>query len=428
MALRLQVNRAERWLRRGPAGRLAVTMLVAAGRVRRRRLDGALFVGITGSTGKTTAKELTYAVLACSGRGVATGQNLTSRVSLTVLRMRGRDGFCVAEVATAQPGDVRRIAGVVRPQIAAVTRIGSDHRTSFRTLEATAAEKQALVEALPPNGVAVLNADDPLVRAMAGAAPGRVVWFGESEDADLRAEDVAGSWPEPLRFTLVAAGERVSVATQLHGRHWLHAVLVALAVGEIAGVPRAEAVAAVATVAPRRGRMEPLPVEGVTFMGDDYKGSQDSLEPALAWLGDARARRKLAVVGTLSDLTGSSSAAYARAARRAVAVADEVLFVGPKAVHAEKAARAGGAPLRLFPGIEEAAAYLRETLQPGDLVLLKGTNRVDHLRRVALAYGEEIACWRERCGRFEFCETCALLRGPVTRRQPEAVRTKTGQA
>jgi UDP-N-acetylmuramoyl-tripeptide--D-alanyl-D-alanine ligase len=414
VAVRLELLRLSRRLRRGLPGRIALRVGVPVASWRRGRLDGVCFIGITGSNGKTTTKELVAAILETQGRTIKTqgNRNFLSPVGATILKTRRRDRFFVAEVGTMQPGDIPQTAALLRPQIAVVTGIGSDHRSSFKTFDATAAEKRSLVEALQPDGVAVLNADDPRARAMAAAAPGRVVLFGEAADADLRAEDVEATWPQPLRFTLVSGGERTPVATGLYGAHWVPAVLAALAVAEVVGMERAVALVALAGVAPPSGRMEPRVVDGVTFLLDDFKGSADSVQAALAFLDAAAAQRKVVVLGELSDLPRGTAQAYPDVARASLAVADEVVFVGPKAKYA---AKAGGpdVPLRALGTVREAAVYLRETLRPGDLVLVKGNGFLDHQRRIVLAFrGDDVGCWRERCGRNGFCETCALLTIP----------------
>ena len=149
--------------------------------------ENGTFVGVTGSGGKSTTKALTAAILRTELDGTETPgtSNRLSVVARTVLRTRPHDDFCVAEVAAWRPGSVAEIARVLQPRVGVVTRVRAEHRTEFRTLEAVAAEKAALVDALPTDGVAVLNADDPLVVAMAERFRGRSITFGESEGAKV---------------------------------------------------------------------------------------------------------------------------------------------------------------------------------------------------------------------------------------------------
>src|SRR5205807_2947872 len=200
---------------------------LAVARTQRRRLGRTTFIGVTGSAGKTSTKELVAAVLGAELRGTKSpgNDNRLSRVGRTILRTRPRDAFSVVEVAAWRPGSVAETADLLRPDIAVVTTIGSDHFSAFRSLEATAAEKQALVDALPTTGTAVLNVDDPRVAAMADGFQGRVITFGEAPGATLRAEDVSSAWPDPLSFTLHHDGRSLPVRTRLNGRYWTTSVL-----------------------------------------------------------------------------------------------------------------------------------------------------------------------------------------------------------
>ncbi|HEX6701482.1 MAG TPA: UDP-N-acetylmuramoyl-tripeptide--D-alanyl-D-alanine ligase [Gaiellaceae bacterium] len=383
---------------------------LAAARMHRRRLGSTVFVGVTGSAGKSTTKDLVAAVLRTQLEGTTTPgtANRISIVGRTLLRTRPRHDFCVAEVAAWRPGSVAQIARVLRPQIAVVTNVCADHRKAFRTLEETAIEKAALVAAVPADGVAVLNADDPLVRAMAERFAGRSILVGESPDAELRAEDVRSPWPSSLSFTLRAGDRSLPVPTQLHGRYWTTAVLAALGVGLELGIPLERALEAVAAFEPPAGRMTPVTVDGITFLRDDTKAPLWSFDALHTFLAEARAARKLLVVGTISDTPGAMSRVYRRVAKQSLAVADEVVFVGRNAAHV---ARVDGA-VRTFPTLSEAAAHLDRELRPGDLVVLKGSRRADHLERLVLARTIGSRCWREACGRASACEACRLLHVP----------------
>jgi UDP-N-acetylmuramoyl-tripeptide--D-alanyl-D-alanine ligase len=380
---------------------------LAAARVHRRRLRETTFVGITGSAGKSTTEALATAILRTELEGTTTPgtSNRISVVGRTVLGTRSRHDFCVAEVAAWRPGSVAEIARVLRPRVGVVTAVRAEHRTVFRTLDAMAAEKAALVDALPPDGVAVLNADDPLVLAMAERFGGRTITFGAAAGATLRAEDVRSAWPEPLRFTLRLDGRALEVRTGLHGRHWTSCVLAALGVGLALGIPAERALEVVAAFEPLTGRMSPVEVDGIAFVRDDTKAAIWSFEAIYEFLAEARAARRLLVVGTISDSPGSMSRVYRRVAKRSLEVADQVVFVGAGARHVE---RLGGV-VRAFATLREAADHLDRELRHGDLVVLKGSRRADHLGRLVLARTAGSRCWREACGRSGECETCRLL-------------------
>ncbi len=381
----------------------------------RRAVAGVSFIAVTGRAGKTTTKELIAAVLSSRHRGSKSPgtHNSAHWVSHTVLGARRGDGYCVHELGAVGPGSLDDAVALVRPRIAVVTNVGGDHRSAFRTLDATAAEKAKVVHAVPRAGFAVLNADDPRVLAMAASCRGRVLTYGLNPDASVRAESVRSSWPDRLAFTLIHGEQRVAVQTRLCGVHWIHACLAAITTGVGLGVPLPVAAAALAAVDPLPGRYQPVEAGGVTFIRDEFKASLWSIAPAVEFLRDARAVRKVAVVGTISDYAGRASQVYADVARQALHVADEVIFVGPQAVRSGGARNhPRGAALRAFPSIRQAHQYLSETLVPGDLVLLKGSQRADHLLRLVLARQGRIACWRAGCRRIKFCDDCLLLHLP----------------
>jgi len=172
------------------------------------------------------------------------------------------------------------------------------------------------------------------------------------------------------------------VSTRLCGAHWVTSTLAALGVARAIGLPLERAVEALASVEPTPARMSPVALDGVTFIRDDVKAPLWAIDAAFAFLADARAGRKLAVIGTISDYPGSTSRAYRRAAESALAVADEVLFVGPNAGRALNARRdADGPPLHAFATLDAAAEHLRANLRQGDLVLVKGS-KADRLQRI----------------------------------------------
>jgi len=382
----------------------------------RSRLRGTVFIGVTGSAGKTTTKDLLAAVLATRLRGnVGRGSgNYAHDIARNVLSVRTGDQFRVVEIgANTGPGSLDRPLALLRPRIGVVTSVSTDHYTAFGSVDAIAAEKGKLIRALPPDGVAILNADDPRVLAMREGYPGRVRTFGLDPTAELRAEHVTGAWPDRLSFTLVHAGERVPVRTQLCGTHWVSAALAAVAVGLEMGIPLSDAARAIGEVEPFKGRMNPVALaDGVTFVRDDLKASLGTLPPVLAFLRSARASRKILVLGTISDHPGNNGI-YTKVARQALEQVDLLCAVGPGAFIALRAkTAAGGGRVRAFGSVKAASAFLQDFLRPGDLVVLKGSNTSDHLVRILLARSSRVACWQSNCGRMAFCDDCALVAVP----------------
>jgi UDP-N-acetylmuramoyl-tripeptide--D-alanyl-D-alanine ligase len=267
---------------------------------------------------------------------------------------------------------------------------------------------------LPSDGVAVLNADDARVLAMGKDFRGRVLTFGVQPHADVRAESISATWPARLAFTLVHEGQRVLVQTQLCGTHWVSSALAAVGVGLALGVPLDAAARALGEVPPYPGRMSPvfLP-DGVTFIRDDWKASVHTIPPALDFMREAEAPRKVVVIGTIADTMGDTGAIYVAMARRALASADLVCFVGPRASAALRAkAHAGDHRIRAFGSVKAISDFFKDFLRSGDLVLLKGSNTADHLYRLILARKRAVACWQSSCRKVRFCDTCSLLNTP----------------
>ena len=378
---------------------------------RRALLRRTTFVAVTGSASKTTTKTLIGAVLAARAptRVSDSSWNSPDAVRSTLRRTQPWHRFCVQETPAPVRGWLAASLRLLRPQIGVVTLIDRDHLRTYRTLDDVAAEKGKLVEALPPSGVAVLNADDARVLALRERTRASVLTYGLSDDADVRAEDVTAAWPERLSFTVSHRGARVSVRTRLVGEHWVHAVLASCAVGVATGGALETAAAALATVEPPAGRLSPhAGPGGVTYLRDDWKAPFYTLPPALRVLGQAQAPRKIVVLGALSDYRERVRSVYRRATRDALAVADHVLVVGPNARLVDDA---GDVRVRGFATVHEADRFLCAFLRPDDLVLLKGTGPRDHLERLALVPGEEAACWQTSCGRHHACDVCPELHG-----------------
>ncbi len=402
---------AAKTLYRGP--------VIAAARVwRSTLLSGTCCIGITGSAGKTTTKDLLHAIIASHARCVKShdSNNQLYSIARTLICTGTSARYVVQELGADHPGGFDPMLALLQPRVGVVTNIGTDHIKAFRTPDAVACEKRKLIEALPANGIAVLNADDERVLAMARSCKGQVITFGTQPDADLRGEALTSSWPQPLSLRVQWRGATAEVATRLHGRHQSTAVMGAIATACALGVPLEQAAAAVGGIDPLRGRMSLYTTaNGIHFVRDDWKAPVWSMPLSLEFLADADAPRKFLVLGTLSDKLGNDRRFYLRAVEAALAVAHYVVLVGDRgaSIAQRLAASDGGGRVHGFADIRTASTWLREFLAPGDLVLLKGSNRADHLARLALAFDADVRCWRRRCGRLEFCDNCRLLGEPA---------------
>jgi UDP-N-acetylmuramoyl-tripeptide--D-alanyl-D-alanine ligase len=378
----------------------------------RPRLAKPVFVGITGSAGKTTTKELLWGVLSHKSRGIANPGtlNVLPEVAKTILRVRPGHAFCIAELTEDRPGVMDEQLALLQPSIGIVTIVESDHEAAYSSADGIALEMQKLVAYLPATGTALLNADDPRVLAMASVCRAKVITFGTSPTADLRAENVNSSWPDRLSMTIVRGTQRVPVTTQLCGVHWLPSVLGAVGAGLATGMTLQECATAVASVAPFEGRMQPITTpDGIHFMRDDLKAPLWTFDTCFDYLRAARARQKFMVIGELSEVGSTKKAiAYRRIAAKAQTAADVTVFVGPWAfsvLSARDAQRPDA--LQAFATVQDASNFIKAKAQAGDLVFLKGSIKNDHLLRLVLDRTQDIACWRDNCQRMMFCNACS---------------------
>ncbi len=402
---------AAAWRIRKLAGdRRVDDLLVRLARRWRPVLRKPVFIGIAGSGGKTTAKDLLHGILSGALNGVASPGtlNVPPEVAKTVLRVRPNQAYCIAELSEHLPGVMDANLVLFQPGIAIVTVVKDDHLAAFESRDALAAEIAKLVHHLPATGTAVLNADDPQVLAMAAQCNAKVLTYGLAPEADVRAEDVGAVWPDRLQMTLVYRDQRVRVQTQLCGAHWLPSVLGAVGGALASGLTLAECAKGLESVAPFEGRMQPVTTpEGVTFIRDDFKAPLWTLDACFEFMKAAKARRKIIVIGELQEVGPRKGEKYAKAARRAQEIADVSIFIGPWASNALKAGKPGQeSALRVFSHVRDAAAFIDLITGNGDLVLLKGANKQDHLLRIVLARNDDVTCWRDDCQRNEFCTAC----------------------
>jgi UDP-N-acetylmuramyl pentapeptide synthase len=323
--------------------------------------------------------------------------------------------YCVVELAAYGPDTLDMSIRLLKPHIAVITLIGRDHYSAFKSMEAIAAEKEKVVLALPLHGTAVLNIDDPLLRSMGDRCNRRIIWFGEGMGATLRLREARSRWPEPLTLLFEYQDKTYEVRTQLHGTHMALPVLASLGVALAADLPLEKAILAIAQMQPSEGRMQVFTGDdGVVFIRDDCKAPHWSLNAPLKFLREARADRKVVVVGLISDVSKDNTKKYKIFCRQIREFADIVVFIGP---HAHRALRArqneSDKAIQGFSSISHAATYLQTELRRGDLVLLKGSYKADHLVRLILNRVRPIQCWKDQCDVEVFCDKCPKLYEPA---------------
>jgi Alr-MurF fusion protein len=329
-------------------------------------------VGITGSAGKTTAKELIAAVLVRGGSAVFRNRgSINGRYGLSIAagELEPQHQLAVLELAADSFDEIRDLAALTQPQVGVVTSIGEAHLATFGSLTAIAEEKGRLLQALPPDGLAVLNADDPHVLALAGRTQAQVVTVGAHPQADLRIHrlhadehglllafsDSRGWLAQQLGSHSLLA-EAMVVRSQLLGQHHAPLLLAALAVGAWFGVPLAEITAALAGFEPLPGHLRPLAGQhGALLLDDTVNASPASMQAALEALALFRDRLRVAVLGDMWDLGAYEAEAHRQAGRQAAAVADWLLVKGQRAQEiAAGALDAGLPPNRIFRAYTDA--------------------------------------------------------------------------
>jgi UDP-N-acetylmuramoyl-tripeptide--D-alanyl-D-alanine ligase len=357
---------------------------------RRLTATGLVTVGITGSSGKTSTKDVLGAVLATAGATVVTPGSYNNDIGLplTVLGADEASRFLVLEMGARGIGHIARLTRIARPRIGVVLNVGSAHLGEFGSADVTATAKSELVQALPPEGTAVLNADDARVHAMAARTRANVLTTGLAPSADVRAEDVQLDDAARARFTLVTRGERHPVTLAVVGAHQVANALSAAGAALAVGMTPAEVAAGLSAAAPvSRWRMEVTTrADGVTVVNDAYNANPESMRAALAALTGMTARRRVAVLGAMGELGPGAAAEHERLGRDAVAAGVDLLVaVGPDAVRvhgggtAEWAARHGRRGSGPAEGVvhvpDRAAAHqlLASVLERGDVVLVKAS-------------------------------------------------------
>ncbi len=369
--------------------RLVVARVRAGGRLR--------VVGITGSNGKTTTKNLLRAILEAEGPTVAPTGSFNNHVGapITMLQVDDTTEYLVSEMGASGEGEIARLVGIAMPDISVVLKVGLAHAGEFGGIEATQRAKSEIVRELPATAVAVLNADDGRVSAMAELTAARPLWFGLSPSAEVRADDVRAT-ASGTRFTLVVPSAdghlaRHEVALRILGEHHVSNALAALAVARELGVPLDRAITAIEAV-PRaeRWRMEVLqPGGGITVINDAYNANPESMRAALKTLADVgQGRRTWAVLGEMRELGADTVAEHDAIGRLAVRLDVSRLVVvglGARTMFLGAGLEGSWGNEAMFvDDVAGALSVLEDELAPGDVVLVKAS-RAAGLERVAEA-------------------------------------------
>jgi len=354
-----------------------------------RRKLSPVVIGITGSIGKSTTKELVGEVLSQRFRTIRNIGNLNNEIGLplTLLRLTEGTECAVLEMGFYLPGEISLLCNLALPQIGLVTNIGPVHAERAGSLEAIAQGKAELLQALPsnPEGVAVLNADDPLVKAMADKTRARVFYYGLDPSADLWADQIEGLGLAGIRFRLHYRKEILNLRVPLIGRHSVHTALRAAAIGLILNLSWHEIIKGLQQGYSQLRLIAVHTKNGALLLDDTYNASPESNLAALNLLGEIEGR-KIAVLGEMYELGPYEVQAHEIVGARVAEVCDELIAVGEKSkIIVDSATRAGFPSVQItwLPGVPETINFLRNRLHKGDVVLIKGSRGLAMERIVA---------------------------------------------
>ena len=363
-------------------GVVALSRLAAAVVEHVRRLGRLKVVGVTGSNGKTSTKNMLRAVLSDVAPTVAPQGSFNNHVGapISMLRIDEDTEYLVVEMGASGPGEIARLVDIARPDTGVVLKVGLAHAGGFGGIEGTRAAKAEMVTDLPATGTAVLNADDDRVAGMASVTAARVVTFGQSPSADYRASDIDVS-AAGTSFTFEHGDTSRRVSLRILGEHHVMNALAALSVVGEWGVDLDRAVTVLEGVTrAERWRMEVLDAPGgVTVVNDDYNASPDSVAAALKTLAQITGpdRRSVAVLGEMAELGEYARDEHDRVGRLVVRLnVRQLVVVGHEARHIHMAAGLEGSwdgESVLVDTIDEAYDLLQDTLRGGDVVLVKSS-------------------------------------------------------
>ena len=334
-------------------------------------------IGVTGSVGKTTTKELTATVLAQKYATLKSEKNFNTEIGLPLQLLRLNDSHerAVIEMGMYVIGDIALLASVAQPNVGVITNVGTVHVERAGSQAAIAQGKRELVEALPSDGVAILNADDPLVMAMADYTDARVMTYGESAESDLRATNIISLGANGMSFTLNYQGDAIPVTMPLRGRHSVMTALRATAVALVEGLTWDEIVRGLQSHRDDLRMVLRQAINGATIVDDSYNASPQSTVAALDLLNELDGR-KVAVLGDMLELGSEELEGHQRVGRRAAQVLDEIVTVGRRGrLIGEKMLQMGFASQKVHfaPNSAEAIPIMRTIMAPDDTILIKGS-------------------------------------------------------
>ncbi|HVX60981.1 MAG TPA: UDP-N-acetylmuramoyl-tripeptide--D-alanyl-D-alanine ligase [Pirellulales bacterium] len=360
-----------------------------AARSLREKFDGSV-IAVTGSVGKTTTRQMIHTVLGAQWSGTASPRNYNNQlgVPLSMLGWRGDEDYAVLELGASHLGEIAELAALCRPQIGVITRIAEAHLDGFGSRHAVAEAKTELLQALPADGLAVLNGDDPELVRLRQRSRAKILWVGRGPQCDLSATNIQSHGG---RLSLDVDGQRLHVP--VWGRHHVTSILAAFAIGKSYGLPSPQIAEALAEFEPLPMRCEVIGLGGAQLINDSYNASPAAMRAALELLRDFDAAgRRIVVCGDMRELGDEAVQLHRELGTEIVTLcgADLLVACGNHAADVVAGAQAAGMPSeRTIACCDplDAVPHVQRTLSAGDVVLVKGSRAVALERIVSALQG-----------------------------------------
>ena len=381
---------------------------------KRRSLKDTTFISITGSSGKsTTTTVISHLLSQRFNVTLSWDANTILKFPSIVLGMDPKNQYGVIETSGHEPGAIDAACELLKPSIAVITTVSNDHQSTFRNIEATAAEKGKLAENIPKEGLVFLNADDPLVLAMQHRTNANIVTFGENEEAQYRATAIETTASGHLKFICHHEGESGSFEFKLLGKHFITSALAGIAVAHKQGLTFQEIAKYAKSYSGLLGRCSlHQGSDGITYVCDTIKSPYSTVNLAFQLTEVfTQAPRKTIVIGSISDKSGKGYTRYKAPIKKALDLADRVILFGDAALRAKvSTADTESGKIFVLDNIADIKKLISENRVAGEMVLLKGSFKADHLERIALDAEKPIDCWLQNCKKYETCFSCSELR------------------
>lgn len=358
-----------------------------------RKKNRMKVIAITGSVGKSTTKELAAEVLSYKFHTARNPGNYNNEIGLPLTILNLGDGYevLVLEMGFYYPGEIDFLCGIAKPDVGIITNIGTVHAERAGSKEAIAKGKAELVEALPADGVAILNYDDPYVRAMSSDTKAQIIFYGLNPNAHVWADEIQGLGLKGIRFQMHYRGKTITLEVPMLGRHSVQTILRASAAGFAQGMTIQEVAEALLTSNTQLRLVAVETTAGALILDDTYNATPESTVAALDLLAELDGQ-KIAVLGDMLELGDYEKAGHEIVGRRAAEVVNHLIAVGPRSQVIAESAKLQGLPLTAVTWVAnatQAAELLKYNLNAGDVVLIKGSHglRMDRISPIL----EEIA-------------------------------------